>query len=250
MDEIKQSAKGENINQNTIIVQGDYHVGINRDGVIELIKSFGYVNKDEIIDIVQDAIEHIPEGQREMPDKRIFVPAIQQLSYSTDDDILKNAYKNLLSSSMHSVKKINMHPSFITIISQLNSDEIKLLNSLPCTSLVMNPVINMRMKIGEKKGLGITQVKYFSDIGYGVCEYPEKICVYLENLERLNLIEIPNYRTLTDKSEYEKLKNHPAILAIKNKNFSTDSFKITYEFDEMYFNLTTFGQNFIECCKS
>ncbi len=249
MDEIKQTAKGDNITQSTIVVQGDYVCGLNREEVVELIQSYGYVNKDEIISIVHEAIEKVPEKQRIAPNKRIFVPLIQQLSYSMDEDILKDTYMKLLSASMDSTKSSKVHPSFINILSQLNADEIKVLNKLPPTIRIPKPLINLRMKWQKNSGLGLTQVKYFSDIGYGICDFPWNIGVYLENLERLKLIDIPMGKTLTNKDSYEKLKHHPDILAVMAQNQSTDEIEITYEFDELFFELTQFGQNFIKCCK-
>lgn len=250
MDELKQTAKGENISQTTLIVQGDYNVGINREEVIGLIESYcpNREEVNEIIDIVHKIINDIPSESWQKPNKRIFVPAIQQLSYSLDDEILKAAYKNLLASSMDAEKSSTIHPSFIEVLSQLSPDEVKIINSLPRTPLSYHPLINLRMKIGNMDGLGYIQVKYFSDIGYDVCEHPENICFYLENLERLKLIDIPQTIHLNDEKVYTPLKEHPAILAVMEKNKSTETLKITYEFDEKCFCLTQYGINFIQSC--
>ena len=218
---------------------------INDDNADDNIK----VNKDEIIDIVKDAIEAVDESRRVMPDKRIFVPAIQQLSYSTDDEILKHTYKKLLASSMDLDKQMYVHPSFVNIISQLNADEIKLLNSLVCVTAKSYPLINLRFKVGNQQGLGITQIKYFTDIGYGVCDRPQNICVYLENLERLKLITIPWGQHLLDTNEYTRLENHPIVQAVKNMNQTNGAVQIKYEYDHLTFSLTQFGVNFITVCK-
>lgn len=249
MNEQKQTAKGDNITQLNLTVNGNYITGLDKEAVIDIIKSYGYVNIDEIIEVVQNAIEGINAEKRVMPDKRIFVPLIQQLSYSLDDETLKATYSKLLASSLNSEKKHALHPSFINIVSQLNSDEIKLLNSLPCSTHLPKPIINVRMKIGDEQGLGIMQVKYFTDIAFCVCERPDNICVYLENLERLQIIEIPKDKTITSKEAYLPLKSHPLILAVLDKNKSSDNLKIAYEYDEMFFRLTQFGVNFITCCK-
>jgi hypothetical protein len=247
-NKLDQSIKGNDNVQ--IVVQGNYIAGIDKEEVIALIRSYGYVNREDIIDIVKETIDNIPQEKRIQPNKRLFVPLIQQLSYSTDDDCLKDSYKKLLESSMNIDRISNVHPAFLNILSQLCADEIKILNSLPATLVHLEPVINMRMKIGNKKGLGITQVKYFSDIGYGKCTLPGNICQYLENLERLKLIEIPSGRYLTDQSLYDRLINHFALEEIRNRNTATDSINIYYEYDKMYFQLTSFGINFISCCKS
>lgn len=246
-DKIDQSIKGNDNNQ--IIVQGNYNVGLDKEEVIAVIKAFGYVNKDDVINIVKEVMENIPENQRIKPNKRVFVPLIQQLNYSIEEEYMKDRYKKLLESTMNIEKIGKLHPAFLSILSQLTSDEIKILNSLPLDMLNTEPLISMRLKINEQKGLGITQVKYFSDIGYGICEYPENICKYLENLERLKLIEIPFGIKLEDEEKYEKLINHPALTKVRSKVEPKNGIKIDYEYDRRLFRLTSFGMDFISCCK-
>ncbi len=242
----EQSIKGNNNSQQLITINGDYNhiVGLQREDVLNLIQVYCYTDKEQIVDIVKETIESISEEDRKMPDKRFFVPVIQQLSYSLDDNYIKNAYQNLLKSSMD-VKK-TIHPSFVSIIGQLNSDEIKILNKLPNVANIPFPLINVRMKIGQQEGKGITLISNFSDIGYDICDNPGNICAYIENLERLKLIEIPEILTLTDKNVYAKLKQHPAILHTLEKNAHVTELK--YEYDEKLFQLTQFGAQFINAC--
>lgn len=243
----EQKIKGDNNLQTNITVSGDLNIGLQRNDVINLIKEFCFTDKNQIIDIVKEAIESIDASNRKMPDKRIFVPIIQQLSYSLDDEYVKQVYKNLLKSSMEKSKTI--HPSFVSIIGQLNSDEIKILNNLSLFTIHPIPLINVRMKFDNKdqQGNGIMLIRYFSDIGYGICENPENICTYLENMERLKLIEIPPLMTLVDKSNYKHLKEHPAVINIINQNANIENIK--YEYDELFFQLTNFGLQFINACK-
>lgn len=246
-DKIDQTIKGDGNSQ--IIVQGNYIVGLNQDEVISLIKTFDYVNKDDVVEVVKEVMDNIPVEKMIQPDKRVFVPLIQQLSYSMEEEYIKIRYKKILESTMNIEKAGKVHPSFLSILSQLSSDELKILNSLPLTPLNSIPLINVRMKLNEKQGLGITLLKYFSDIGYGICEYPENICKYLENFERLKLIEIPADRHLVDESSYKKLINHPAIVGVRNENETASGIAFTYEYDKMYYMLTSFGIDFIKCCK-
>ena len=242
-----QKIKGDGNTQ--IFVNGNYNVGLDKNEVITIIQSFGYVNKDEIVEIVKNVINDIPDSKKIKPDKRIFVPLFQQLSYSTDEEYIKSKYKNMLASTMNVDKVANVHPAFIDILSQLSSDEIKILDSLPLVTFHSEPLINMRMKSNKQKGLGILQVKYFSDIGYGKCQFPYNICKYIENLERLKLIEIPNGIYLIDENKYNKLINHPDLDTIRKSNPSTNDISINYEYDKMLFRLTSFGIDFISCCK-
>ena len=243
----EQKIKGDNNLQTNITVSGDLNIGLQRNDVINLIKEFFITDKNQIIDIVKEAIESIDVNNGKMPDKRVFVPLIQQLSYSLDDEYVKQAYKNLLKSSMEKSKTI--HPSFVSIIGQLNSDEIKILNKLPPVTIHHIPLINVRMKFGNKnqQGDGMMLIRYFSDIGYGICEKPGNICSYLENMERLKLIEIPPFKTLVEKSNYKHLKEDPAVINAINQNTKIEN--VEYEYDELFFQLTNFGLQFINACK-
>ena len=242
----EQDIKGNNNTQQQIIVQGNNtnYIGLKTEDVISIIKAFCYTDKEQIVNIVKETIESINVEQRKMPDKRVFVPIIQQLSYSLDDNYVKQAYRNLLKSSMDIQKTI--HPSFVSIIGQLNSDEIKILHSLPAVTVVSKPLINVRMIVGQNKGNGITLIRNFSDIGYGICDYPGNICAYIENLERLKLIEIPPLLTLMDKNSYTTLKHHPAVLQVLKNNEHIPNVK--FEYDEKFFKLTQFGIQFIQAC--
>ena len=119
-NKLDQSIKGNDNVQ--IVVQGNYIAGIDKEEVIALIRSYGYVNREDIIDIVKETIDNIPQEKRIQPNKRLFVPLIQQLSYSTDDDCLKDSYKKLLESSMNIDRISNVHPAFLNICLLYTSD--------------------------------------------------------------------------------------------------------------------------------
>ena len=236
-----QTIKGDNNTQNIT-----YNVGIQRDEVINIIKNYCYTDKEQIIDIIKEVMDSIEKENGRMPEKRIFIPILQQLSVSLDDECIKQTYKQLLKSSMSSNK--NVHPSFVTIVNQLNSDEIKILNSLPPVTIHYMPLLNVRLKNGIQKGDGIMIIRNFSNVGFGVCDNPENIGLYIDNLERLKLIEIPPFKTLLNKEAYQKLKEHPNVVETINRNGAALP-SINIEYDERCFLLTQFGVEFIEACK-
>ena len=107
----------------------------------------------------------------------------------------------------------------------------------------------MKIKINKEKGVGVLQVKYFSDIGFGICQFPNNICKYIENLERLKLIEIPYGMYLTDESKYVHLINNQYLDNVRKKISYNKDTSIEFDYDRMIFRLTSFGINFINCCK-
>ena len=117
-----------------------------------------------------------------------------------------------------------VHPAYINIISQLNSDEIKILDKLSKIAGTIYPVIDLKVKTPNQQGDGTIVSSNFSDIGFDLCDNPLNIGFYIENLERLKLIEIPWTVSFVDKRNYEKVKNHPYILSItKNSNLNGNS---------------------------
>ena len=249
MDNAKQVAKGNDIVQNFYNINKNY-LNFNKEDVEKIVLEVCTTKKDAIIEIVKEVIESLPYEDRVFPDKRIFIPILQQLSYSLDDEIIKQSYKKLLESSMNKQKNSDVHPSFVNIISQLNSDEVKLLNVLVHTTIKSYPLIDMRVRVGNGNDLGLKQVSNFSDLAFGVCDFPGNIGKYIENFERLKLIEIPSYVWLTDKTLYEPLKNHFMIKAIMQRNDENckGSVHFKYDFTEKTFNLTSFGCAFLNCC--
>lgn len=252
-DKNKQQIEGNENSQKivNISVNGNllYLPDLSQEQVVQLINDTCTIDKEAVVDVVKEVIDEIEPQRRAPIEKRFFIPLVNQLSYSLDDNILKEAYKNLLKSSMNLGTVNNVHPAFISIINQLNSDEIKLLNSLQQSTIHLEPLIDLRMKIGKTEGVGIIHVSNFTDLGYGICQNAHKIGSYIENLERLKLIEIPFDGYLIDDKNYQKLRDHPAIRASMDKNQSKNGTAITYEFDKKFFHLTSFGLQFLKCCK-
>ena len=243
----KQSIEGNN-NTQTIYNGGTFVMGIQRDEVVNIIESYSYVKKEELVDTVLEVITNIKEENKKMPDKQTFIPLLQQLSYNIDNEYLKETYKRLLKSTMDTTKYV--HPSFVSIISQLTPDEIKLLSICSPNTLFTKPIIDASIVYGPMK-TSIQTVKNFSDIGIGICDSPLNICAYLENLERLKLIEIEIQELSFNQSKYEELKKHPFVVALctvhtEGKTPSEFRYKIVYTYKS--FHLTHFGVQFLEAC--
>lgn len=144
------------------------------------------------------------------PEPYIAVPAIQALSYSMNSIDLRNMYANLLATSMNADKKWNVHPSFVEVIKQLSPDEAKLLKSLTKNSY---PIIDLRLV--SPNGEFDVIVRNYTDVADDICEQPNKIFSYLDNLERLELIEIPYGLHIANESAYKHLEEHSEIKKYK-----------------------------------
>ena len=72
-----------------------------------------------VIDGVNKRIESIPEERRKIPDPEIAVPLIQALSYTAQNETLREMYLNLLANSIDSSMEKSVHPSFVELIKRM-----------------------------------------------------------------------------------------------------------------------------------
>ena len=187
--------------------------------------------------LLAEKLKHIPEEKIVEPEPYVAVPALQQLSYSLDSEELRELYANLLVSSMNADKKSDVHPAFVDIIKQLAPDEAKLLRFFSYQHVI--PLVEIRQKSSDGKGFTVLE-KYHLNIPNGVLEMSQNTPVYIENLMRLQLIEIPADAHYTTESLYTPLETHMVFVGVPSES-------ITY--DRKIINVTPFGKQFVKICQ-
>lgn len=216
------------------------------------------INGEESIRLTAEAVREkaasIPEDKLTEPEPYVAIPAIQQLSYCSDSNELRELYANLLVSSMHLDKKAAVHPAFVDVIKQLTPDEAKLLKYIYNTSSKSIAIIDVIIHVKDKTDGVVTMIKGYSNIYREVLQYPENYAVYVENLIRLNLCEIPGTYLLT-KGAYDGILNDPLLpekgvidslaspVPIKNATGT-----VSREIKKLSLNMTAFGKSFATCC--
>lgn len=148
-------------------------------------------------------LENLNPEKITTPKPYVAVPAIQALSYSMDSSDLRNLYANLLAKSMNVDTQDNVHPSFVEIIKQLSPLDAQLFNIL-CSDGA-NPIIDLKRK--EKGSIGsIDLVNNIMNIDIASHEF---IALSINNLERLNLISIPDDVQYANDNLYKPFYDHP-----------------------------------------
>lgn len=156
------------------------------------------------------AQRRIPQEKIKTPDPSIAVPTVLAMTYNSHKPELRDMFTNLLGASM-TADVIDGHPAFVEIIKQLCSDEAKMLREMK--NEVKFPMIKVRIKVKNKGEFDVAP--YFSDLCYRIgCEYPQKFPEYLDNLQRLGLVDVEKNRHLVDDQIYETLKKHPNYVTV------------------------------------
>lgn len=130
-----------------------------------------------------EKMDKVPPEQIQPPKVNIAVPIIEGLRTTGEEPVLRDLYANLLASSMNKATASGVLPAFVTAISELSSDEAKIINLLNKGEKC--PVVDMRLNNDDpKRGFKLLQSN-FSDIAEKAgCEFPSMSSTYLGNLER------------------------------------------------------------------
>lgn len=202
--------------------------------------------KEKVNTDLEKKLKDIPEEDIVTPDPRVAGPLIESLKFTAQEDELREMYTNLLASSMNKKKNNEVHPSYVEIIKQLLPDEAKLIKEISNSNGGTHGLLGIRVLV-EGGNSGTTYVSKFCKFyDSKTIENKFKIPLYLENLERLKLIEIPTGKSLTNKEvHYKSLENHRLI----NKELEELSAKgEKTRFENEYLQLTEFGKSFVKVC--
>lgn len=189
-----------------------------------------------------------PEDIQE-PAANIAVPAIEALRYTGPDEDLRELYANLLAASMNKNTSSNTHPSFVEIIKNLTSDEAKLLVYFKDHG-AQQPYVNI-VKEFDGRGEGYIHLNRRVSLiaNKAGCEDKYSVGRYLENLDRLGLIQLQDGVYLTDAEPYAEIENDPVVSAEKERHEQGLS-GAKIEFQKGLAEVTHFGRAFINACVS
>ena len=180
------------------------------------------------------------------PDACVAVPLVEAMRYTAHKEEIRTMFTNLLGAAMNSDSG-NEHPAFVEIVKQLSTDECRFLNHLYCVELKHGAVFPiLKLKLNLKDGKGHTSLTpYFSDSSYKAnCEFPERFPVYINNLQRLGLVDLRHDTHFTSDARYEPLREHPAFpnkAMFMNVEGEVVEHKAIFEFTE-------FGKQFCKAC--
>ena len=191
---------------------------------------------------VSSYLEKIPEENIITPDPLIAVPLIQQVRISGNHEHLKELYAKLLAKSMDKEHAGKILPSYVEIIKQLTSLDVKLLEIL--IDLPGNKMKVVDLEI--KKGKGT--LPFFVNLTELKIDSQRNITVAIYNLDRLRLAEIPYGVHISPSEKYNVFKSSKEYKLIEDVVKSDLAYK-GIQVRNKQLRLTAFGIEFINVCK-
>ncbi len=200
-----------------------------------------------VVDGVNSRIDKIPEEQRKTPDPEIAVPLIQALTYTAQNDTLREMYLNLLANSMDNVMDKNVHPSFVNLIKQMNALDAKVFERL-AREKGYQKVINPNIALKGKGKIFVNAVpEWFVGWkidGYDIFDTSASIL----RLSKFGLVELMFDRTAGTES-YDELKTHPELAPILDRYRGANptlEIELTATLSILYVN--EYGRQFSTSC--
>lgn len=201
-----------------------------------------------VIDGINKRLEKTPEEQWKTPDAEIAVPLIQALSYTAQNETLREMYLNLLANSMNIEMDKSVHPSFVELIKQMNTLDAKVFEKLASVNgyqKIINPNVSVK---GQGKVLINAMPEWF--IGWRIDGHDIfEISSSIVRLSKFGLIELMFDRT-AGKDGYDTLKINPELLSIlavyQNANPSLD---LVLTGTESILYVNEYGKQFRHACK-
>lgn len=204
-------------------------------------------NLQNYIKDVGEKTQDIPEKFLKEPELHIVGPAIEASKYYIDSKELREMFANLIASSVDSRKSGITHPSFVEIIKQLSSDEAKLISLLDGKSPI--PIIKLRVYSLDPTDITFAEpLINFSVFPYEAgCVHPDSGPSYLENIERLGLVNLSYSMYSTNDHAYDAVESHPIVTGWRK---TVTNLGKRLEIQQGALTRTAFGQNFYESCVS
>ncbi len=192
---------------------------------------------EEVKAILAKKLKDVSEDKLTTPEPYIAVPAIEAISYSMDNEQLKNMYANLLARAMLKSEQSKVHPSFVEIIKQLSPNDALLFK-----------------EIMEREASPIIHLSVVQDVGNNRYHYNlnwkdnyNESNVSLSNLQRLGLIEIPNKKAYSLDDVYNIVRESKGYKKVCQELKEKYPQNELHE-DKSFVNTNALSKSFYEVC--
>lgn len=195
----------------------------------------------EMQKILEAKLENIESGDIREPKSYVAIPAIQALSYSMDDECLKNLYANLLAKSMYVKTVDKVLPAFVEIIKQLSPLDARVFADIVYKRIyaIERPIAVMP---GSPKWMSYNI--FFTEFDYADVE---AISTSLNNIIRLGLLNQIEEQVHDEKC-YERIKSNPSVQQCIDAKITPELNGYTLTRERYSLFPTSLGTDFYEIC--
>jgi hypothetical protein len=204
--------------------------------------------KDFLSTKVAEKLKDVPLENIATPKPNVACPALESLRYTGHEETLRDMFANLLAAAMDTRTATGAHPAFVEIIRQLTPDEARILRLLAVNRPF--PLLNVRcefkVQTDAQRG-GQDVLTNFSLLGWEAgCELPDLTPIYIDNLCRLGLADVPTLFEYTAPGVYQPLEQHPKVETVKKDLESTNIWRVVIVRKGL--RVTEFGKQFCRIC--
>jgi hypothetical protein len=193
---------------------------------------------------VAKKLENVPPDEIQPPKPHIGVPTIDALRYTGSEPDLADLYANLLATSMDRATAYTAHPGFVDIIKNMCPDEARIMRYL--SKVHKYPLVDVRLVQRSDQTFHVTH-RHVSLLGVdSQCEHPPLASNYIDNLERLGLLEVRTDVRMSAEEPYKRIEEYPQVASIladlkkvEGKSVEVDKFRV---------EVTDLGKQFIGTC--
>lgn len=197
---------------------------------------------------VQKKLEGVPEDRIKSPDPEIAVPLLQSLTYTAQNETLRDMYIALLANSMDKSKENVVHPSYVDIIKKMSRVDALVFEKLSVESgyiKAINPQISIS---GTNTFIPGALPEWY--LGWTIDVYDEfAISASLVRLSKFGIIDLMYDRSVNkgDYSKLEKTSFLEKMLAGHRFFHPNDPLEITTTKSVVFVN--EYGKQFREACR-
>lgn len=180
----------------------------------------------------------IDTGAMKRPNMEIAAPAIEAMRYSP----LRDEIATLIASSMDATTENDAHPAFLAILKQVTRDEVRILSNLPPPEQFI-PAANVYVTTSKNQARIVQRNVVPRELA-DVCDNPQRVPGYVDNLIRLQLLHEPEGAPVPDAAIYSALLKQEACQSVlRDRNLRRRS-----RIERRILAITDFGDTFRRVC--
>lgn len=194
---------------------------------IQLIATY----QDRLTKYLNKVVESIDEKNQIPPAPSLSGPILEKIKYLDETNYLTNCYLSLLQKASDIQTVHIAHPSFFSIIEQLSSDEVRMLEFLKENNIMLSYMrtATVRTDWGHNPRKAQNEIQE-ENTPFNLLDIPDHLHLYYSHLMALNLISYDEI----DREHKKDIFGHTYAL-LSNKIVSTRK-------------LTEFGRLFVVAC--